>query len=146
MRVFTGDYWNGGTEANVYATLYGERGDTGVRQLLRTGLSSEFAKGSEDAFIVEAVSLGHLKRCIMGHDGTGPGQGWFLDKIVVKEMPKGMTYVFPCDRYAVILTALSTRNRLLSAGGWTRTKTTGKSCVNFAFKRNTPPTSSKKLW
>ena len=26
-----------------------------------------------DSFEVEAVSLGHLKRIIVGHDGTGPG-------------------------------------------------------------------------
>ena len=49
-------------------------------------------------FALEAVSLGSLKRAIIGHDGTGPGQGWYLDKIVVKETPKGMSWVFPCDR------------------------------------------------
>lgn len=27
-----------------------------------------------DSFEVEAVSLGHLKRIIVGHDGTGPGK------------------------------------------------------------------------
>ena len=27
-----------------------------------------------DSFEVEAVSLGHLKRIIIGHDGTGPGK------------------------------------------------------------------------
>ena len=53
-------------------------------------------------FILEAVSLGHLKRVIMGHDGTGPGQGWFLDSVDIREMPRGMTWHFACDRYLAI--------------------------------------------
>lgn len=28
-----GDHWGAGTFANVYITLYGKRGDTGVRKL-----------------------------------------------------------------------------------------------------------------
>ena len=49
-------------------------------------------------FALEAVSLGSLKRAIIGHDGTGPGQGWYLDKVVIKETPKGMSWAFPCDK------------------------------------------------
>ena len=51
-----------------------------------------------DVFALEAVSLGSLKRAIIGHDGTGPGQGWYLDKVVIKETPKGMSWAFPCDK------------------------------------------------
>lgn len=35
ITTVTGDYWNAGTSANVFVTLYGEHGDTGVRQLWR---------------------------------------------------------------------------------------------------------------
>lgn len=35
VTVVTGDVWNAGTDASVFATLYGERGDTGVRLLNR---------------------------------------------------------------------------------------------------------------
>ena len=33
VSVVTGNLWNAGTDANVYLTVYGDRGDTGVRQL-----------------------------------------------------------------------------------------------------------------
>lgn len=33
VAVTTGELWNAGTKANVYLTMYGERGDSGVRQL-----------------------------------------------------------------------------------------------------------------
>ena len=33
VSVATGNLWGASTEANVYMTMYGDRGDTGVRQL-----------------------------------------------------------------------------------------------------------------
>lgn len=36
VTVVTGDLWNAGTNANVYLTLCGEHGDTGMRQLFRS--------------------------------------------------------------------------------------------------------------
>lgn len=33
VHVTTGNLWGASTEANVYMTMYGDRGDTGVRQL-----------------------------------------------------------------------------------------------------------------
>ena len=32
----------------------------------------------------EAVSLGVLHRVVIGHDEQKPGDGWFLDKIIVQ--------------------------------------------------------------
>lgn len=53
-----------------------------------------------DSFEVEAVSLGHLKRIIIGHDGTGPGNGWYLDKVVIREPPFRTNHesVFHCGK------------------------------------------------
>lgn len=45
VHVTTGDLWNAGTEADVYISVYGERGDTGSRQLLRSQKSKKFLKG-----------------------------------------------------------------------------------------------------
>lgn len=52
VHVTTGDLWNAGTEADVYISVYGERGDTGSRQLLRSQKSKKFLKGqvSDRAF------------------------------------------------------------------------------------------------
>ena len=45
VTVMTGEYWNAGTEANVYMTIYGERGDTGVRQLYHSNQAQKFCMG-----------------------------------------------------------------------------------------------------
>ena len=53
-----------------------------------------------DEFLIEAVSLKELQKVRVGHDGTGPGAGWFLDKVVIQD-PQDDTkeYSFPCGRY-----------------------------------------------
>lgn len=45
VHVTTGDLWNAGTEADVFISVYGERGDTGSRQLLRSQKPKKFLKG-----------------------------------------------------------------------------------------------------
>ena len=56
-----------------------------------------------DVFEVEAVSLGELSQCIVGHDGDGIGEGWYLDEIVVREGPDAThEYVFTCCRFVAV--------------------------------------------
>lgn len=66
-----------------------------------------------DEFEIEAVHLKDVKKLVVGHDGHEPGQGWFLNNIVVKsnieETP--MKYTFMCDRY-LCLNFLSTFSEL----------------------------------
>ena len=47
----TGDLWNAGTEATVFVTLHGERGDAGVREFYHMEGKPNLQKG--------AVSLEH---------------------------------------------------------------------------------------
>ncbi|XP_055956181.1 lipoxygenase homology domain-containing protein 1 [Patella vulgata] len=96
--VTTGDLWNSGTHANVYLTIYGDRGDTGVRQL-KPAKANSFQQGQSDVFQIEAVSLGRLKRIIVGHDGTGQGNGWNLERIVVKDPIKNEYFNFYCGKW-----------------------------------------------
>ncbi|XP_027494714.1 lipoxygenase homology domain-containing protein 1-like [Corapipo altera] len=99
VHVTTGDLWNAGTEADVYISIYGERGDTGSRQLLRSQKSKKFLKGQTDIFAVEAVHLGHLYKIVIGHNGLGSGNGWFLDKVVIKDPITDLDYTFLCHRW-----------------------------------------------
>ena len=52
-----------------------------------------------DEFEFEAVSVLKLTKIRVGHDGKGIGAGWFLDKVVVKQIgePKYDTE-FVCNR------------------------------------------------
>lgn len=52
-----------------------------------------------DIFEIEAVSLGKLEKCIVGHDGTGSDQGWYLDKIMIRESEESKEeYIFLCEK------------------------------------------------
>lgn len=37
----------------------------------------------EDVFTVTAVDLGILKKLRIRHDNSGPGAGWFLDRVEI---------------------------------------------------------------
>uniref|UniRef100_A0A4W3K3J8 RP1 axonemal microtubule associated n=1 Tax=Callorhinchus milii TaxID=7868 RepID=A0A4W3K3J8_CALMI len=78
VLVSTGDTWNGGTNANVFIVIYGKRGDTGSRQLIKSNHAKMFQKGQTDTFSLEAVDLGNLKKLVIGHDGLGAGQKLYM--------------------------------------------------------------------
>ncbi|KAF7246225.1 Lipoxygenase-likey domain-containing protein 1 [Varanus komodoensis] len=99
IHVVTGDLWDAGTEADVYIVIYGDKGDTGSRQLLRSKKPRKYAKGQTDIFTLEAVHLGNLHKIVVGHSGLGAGNGWFLEKIIVKDPVTDLDYSFICHRW-----------------------------------------------
>lgn len=51
--MFTGDVKSAGTDANVFITVYGEYGDTGERQLLKSETySNKFERGHVSASLL----------------------------------------------------------------------------------------------
>lgn len=49
-----------------------------------------------DSFLVEAVSLSHLQKVVIGHDGEGYGAGMYLKMVTVKEsQDSDKEWVFP---------------------------------------------------
>ncbi|XP_062836432.1 oxygen-regulated protein 1 isoform X2 [Anolis carolinensis] len=99
LIVVTGDLWNAGTDADVYIVVCGEKGDTGSRRLLKSKNPRKYLKGQTDIFSLEAVHLGHLRKIVIGHNGIGSGNGWFLEKIVVKDPITKLDYHFMCHRW-----------------------------------------------
>ncbi|CAH2285234.1 oxygen-regulated 1 [Pelobates cultripes] len=99
IRVVTGDLWNAGTDANIYISIHGERGDTGSRHLLMSNKPNKFLKGQTDIFMLEAVHLGDLHSLVIGHDGLEPGNGWYLEKVIVLDPVKDREYIFFCYRW-----------------------------------------------
>uniref|UniRef100_A0A8D2L3F2 Lipoxygenase homology domains 1 n=1 Tax=Varanus komodoensis TaxID=61221 RepID=A0A8D2L3F2_VARKO len=86
VTVYTGTVSGSGTDANVFACLIGEQGDTGDRVLQNSvNTVNKFEKGSADEFIIEAVNLKQVRRVRIGHDGKGGSSGWYLGKVIVKE-------------------------------------------------------------
>lgn len=51
---------------------------------------------------MEAVTLEKLEKIEIGHEGTGHGAGWYIDKVVIKQKDgdnTNMEYIFPCGRW-----------------------------------------------
>ncbi|WAR22969.1 LOXH1-like protein [Mya arenaria] len=100
VTVTTGKEMGAETDAPVYITAHGEFGDWGKRYLLHSNNNMKFRTGQVDVFFVEAVSLGALQRCVIGHDGTGAGEGWYLEQVTIKEDEHSPDeFVFPCNRW-----------------------------------------------
>ncbi|XP_073676001.1 lipoxygenase homology domain-containing protein 1-like [Garra rufa] len=102
ITVYTGNVSGGGTDAHVFLCLIGDQGDTGDRSLINCKNNvNKFEKGNADEFIIEAVSIGRVRRVRLGHDGRGGGCGWFVDKVIVREegQAESQAVEFPCNRW-----------------------------------------------
>ncbi|XP_039606557.1 lipoxygenase homology domain-containing protein 1-like [Polypterus senegalus] len=100
LKVKTGDKKHAGTDANVFAVLYGEKDDTGVINLKASKThKNKFERGQIDEFTVEAVDIGSLKKIRIGHDNKGGSPGWFLDWVDIDAPSLGQRLRFPCGRW-----------------------------------------------
>uniref|UniRef100_A0A672RND8 Lipoxygenase homology domains 1a n=1 Tax=Sinocyclocheilus grahami TaxID=75366 RepID=A0A672RND8_SINGR len=102
VTICTGNISGSGTDASVYSNIIGDLGDTGERLMFMSqNNANKFEKGNHDEFLVEAVTLGQIKRVRIGHDGRGGGCGWFLDKVMIREegQPEASSIEFPCYRW-----------------------------------------------
>ncbi|KAH3761318.1 hypothetical protein Pelo_6863 [Pelomyxa schiedti] len=97
IAVHTGDRRGAGTDANVYAILHGDKGVSQKCSL--DGPGNCFERKHVDVFGVEAPDLGTLTKLIIGHDGTGVGSAWFLDKVIVSEEASGAAWHFLCGKW-----------------------------------------------
>ncbi|XP_061492303.1 lipoxygenase homology domain-containing protein 1 [Rhineura floridana] len=102
VHVITGIVWAAGTDANVYLSIYGERGDTGERHLKRSDHLNKFEKNQVDIFTVQAIDMGELKKLRIRHDNTGNNPAWFLERIEIIDTKEETTYYFPCQRWLAV--------------------------------------------
>ena len=96
LSVITGDRRGAGTNANVSIEIFGENGSSGVHKL--ENASDNFERNKRDEFQISCVDLGDIKRIRIGHDGSGWGAGWFLDKIIIHS-GDGSCKFFHCGRW-----------------------------------------------
>uniref|UniRef100_A0A8C5BBE6 Lipoxygenase homology domains 1b n=1 Tax=Gadus morhua TaxID=8049 RepID=A0A8C5BBE6_GADMO len=100
IKVKTGDKKYAGTDANVFAILFGENDDTGIINLKACKhYKNKFEQGMINEFTVEAVDLGDLEKLRMGHDNSGGSTGWFLDWVEIDAPSQGQRLRFPCGRW-----------------------------------------------
>ncbi|XP_077594101.1 lipoxygenase homology domain-containing protein 1 [Stigmatopora nigra] len=91
VSVVTGDVRMGGTNANVFYQIYGEDGKTEVLPL--KSRSNNFERGTTEIFKMEAQDIGKIYKLRIYHDGTGIGDGWFLESVDIKRLTMAMVQV-----------------------------------------------------
>ncbi|XP_022799604.1 uncharacterized protein LOC111337536 isoform X3 [Stylophora pistillata] len=94
VTTLTGDVEGADTDAKVYITLYGEKGDSGFRKLDTT----HFSRGKNDTNTLVLPDLGKLRQVRILHDNSGTTPSWFLQKVTVKD-ENGRVYEFPCKEW-----------------------------------------------
>lgn len=68
VKVKTGDMRNAGTDAKVHLKIFGDKGDTGNRELKRSeNTSNMFERGRIDNFKIEADDIGRVINAIFSH-------------------------------------------------------------------------------
>jgi hypothetical protein len=102
VSVRTGKLDSAGTDARVYITLLGEKGDSGERQLDNS--RNNFERGCQDVFSFEMEDLGNLHSARIRHDNSGDKPGWHLDKVAVytEAMWQRGGFHFPCGNWLAV--------------------------------------------
>ena len=97
ITTHTGDVRFAGTDANVYVKVFGEAGESETHKLNDKG-KNNFERDELEEFTIDSADLGHLYRVRIGHDGSGRGSGWFLNRVEVRP-EGGRPEVFECGRW-----------------------------------------------
>eukprot|EP01136_Pigoraptor_vietnamica_P010420 Opistho-1_new@48017 len=84
VTTYTGTLDNAGTDADVYVQLYCGDGTVSDKIWLDTS-NDDFEKGDIDTFLVKgpACAASAIARVKVGHDNTGLGPDWYLEKLTV---------------------------------------------------------------
>ncbi|MFG2092255.1 PLAT/LH2 domain-containing protein [Streptomyces sp. NPDC048612] len=90
VAVYTGGEEGGGTDANVYITIYGTRGSAGPIRLDNS--ANNFETGKTDRFTLGLRNLGRLKSIKIRHDNSGRKPGWYLNRVTIDGNAKFSAY------------------------------------------------------
>jgi hypothetical protein len=98
VTIKTGNRDNAGTDANVYITLYGTKGNSGEIYLDDPN-RNDFERSNTDVFNVCPVDLGNLTKIRLRHDNSGMAPGWYVDEVKVLDKITGKEWLFPVYRW-----------------------------------------------
>jgi hypothetical protein len=100
ISVLTGDVRFAGTDADVSLMLWGSKAASGVIPLRNSDHLNKFERAQTDTFKVELQDLGEIQRLMIGHDGSKPGAGWYLDRVMVRQTDRDeQVYMAVADRW-----------------------------------------------
>ncbi|EAW86751.1 hCG2036697, isoform CRA_a, partial [Homo sapiens] len=97
VDVYTGQLKHAETESEVFLCLFGERGDSGLRQLYKSNMQVKFQRGQIDKFQVAAVSLGKLQKVLLRCEASDKSQYWYCEQVIVREPGTTSESIFTCQ-------------------------------------------------
>ncbi|XP_036889676.1 lipoxygenase homology domain-containing protein 1 isoform X1 [Sturnira hondurensis] len=92
MTVWTGDVVGGGTDSNIFMTLYGINGSTEEVQLDKK--KARFEREQNDTFLMEILDIAPFTKMRIRIDGQGSRPEWFLERVLLKNMNSGDLTMF----------------------------------------------------
>lgn len=101
VYVVTGNKLGSSTNSDVIINIFGENGSTGDRPLIKSKSSKvPFQRNQVDVFDLDCMFLGKLSNVRIGHNGKALADGWFLDRIVVREgLRATRAFNFQCKKW-----------------------------------------------
>lgn len=102
VKVKTGNCNNASTDANVYLSIKGARGDVNKKILFNqykaikteNGFKFKFERNSENVFKLIGVDVGQINSIIIEHDGQDVHSSWFLKEIMVTNTKTNRSWLF----------------------------------------------------
>ncbi|UCE07926.1 MAG: hypothetical protein JSW07_07815 [bacterium] len=116
VRIKTGNIENAGTDARVFLTLFGDKGES-IEERLDTPNHDDFVRNATDVFTISTDYLGELTKLRIRHDNSGDSPGWNLDYIEIQEKEADKRrWNFPAYRWLAVNMDDGSINRLLNPG------------------------------
>lgn len=102
VKVKTGNVTNASTDANVYISLGGARGDINKKLLFNkyksikteNGYKFKFERNSDNVFKLIGIDIGQINHIIVEHDGIDVHSSWFLKEVLVTNTKTGRSWLF----------------------------------------------------
>lgn len=95
FKISTGNVSAGGTDANVSMILYGTNGNSDEIKLNDYIAKNAFEAGRYDYFKISLRDLGEINKIKIWHDEQFLGDGWYLNKIEIKNEKSSLKLEFP---------------------------------------------------
>lgn len=92
ITLYTADEMLAGTNADVYITLFGNRGVTPEIELNNPGDDRE--RGNVDVYRITTRNIGQLNMVRLRHDNRGPMAGWKVRRMTVRHSQTGQEWRF----------------------------------------------------
>jgi hypothetical protein len=99
VTVYTGDVANAGTSSKVFIEMFGGGRDNKSSGKLQLS-DGKFERGMADKlFVPSPLMLTPIEEILIGHDNSGVGPGWFLDRVEIECPVTGMVQTFACGKW-----------------------------------------------